>query len=115
MERKTNKQPKLHIKKGDTVKVIAGNARGKTGEVLEVLPGKNRAFVEGINVVTKHVKPSATNPEGGIEKTEASIHLSNLMLVDPATGEATRIGRKRDDDGKLQRYSKKTGEFIKNG
>ena len=115
MERKKNKQPKLHIRKGDTVKVIAGNSRGKNGKVLEVLPAKGRAFVEGVNIVTKHVKPSATNPEGGIEKTEASIHLSNLMLVDPATGEATRIGRKADENGKQQRYSKKTGEIIKNG
>jgi len=115
MERKKNKQPKLHIRKGDTVKVIAGNSKGKTGVVLEVVSAKNRAFVEGVNVVTKHVKPSATKPEGGIEKTEASIHLSNLMLVDPASGEPTRTGRKLDDKNKLQRYSKKTGEIIKNG
>lgn len=115
MERKKNKQPKLHIRKGDTVKVIAGNSKGKEGVVLEVIPSKSRAVVEGVNVVTKHVKPSATNPEGGIEKTEAAIHISNLMLKDPATGEATRTGRKADDKGKLQRYSKKTGEIIKNG
>ncbi|QSE97783.1 50S ribosomal protein L24 [Fulvivirga lutea] len=103
---------KLHIKKGDTVKVISGNSKGKTGVVLEVVTDKNRAVVEGVNVVTKHVKPSATKPEGGIEKTEAAVHVSNLMLVDPATGEATRTGRKLDDKGKLQRYSKKTGEII---
>ncbi|UII34815.1 50S ribosomal protein L24 [Fulvivirga ulvae] len=115
MERKKNKQPKLHIRKGDTVKVIAGNSKGKEGVVLEVVPSKLRAVVEGVNIVTKHVKPSATNPEGGIEKTEAAIHISNLMLKDPATGEATRTGRKADDKGKLQRYSKKTGEIIKNG
>lgn len=115
MERKNNKQPKLHIRKGDTVKVIAGNSRGKTGVVLEVVSAKNRAFVEGINVVTKHVKPSAQKPEGGIEKTEASIHVSNLMVVDPSNGEASRLGRKLNYDNKLQRYSKKTGEFIKNG
>ncbi|MEJ2003454.1 MAG: 50S ribosomal protein L24 [Cyclobacteriaceae bacterium] len=115
MERKKNKQSKLHIRKGDTVKIIAGNSKGKQGQVLEVNREKRRAFVEGVNVVTKHVKPSATNPEGGIEKTEASIHISNLMLVDPATGEATRTGRKVNDKNKLQRYSKKTGEFIKNG
>lgn len=106
---------KLHIKSGDTVKIISGNSRGKTGKVLLVDPGKYRAVVEGINMITKHVKPSASNPQGGIEKTEASIHLSNLMLVDPATGEPTRVGRKKDEQGKLQRYSKKTGEFIKNG
>lgn len=112
MERKLNKQQKLHIKKGDTVKVISGNSKGKTGQVLEVLSAKNRAFVEGVNMVTKHVKPSATKPEGGIEKTEAAIHISNLMLVDPASGEATKTGRKLNGDEKLQRYSKKTGEFI---
>jgi large subunit ribosomal protein L24 len=106
---------KLHINRGDTVKVISGNSRGKTGKVLEVAPAKYRAIVEGLNMVTKHVKPTASNPQGGIEKTEASIHLSNLMLVDPATGDPTRIGRKKDEKGKLQRYSKKTGEFIKNG
>lgn len=104
---------KFHIKKGDTVKILAGNDRGKTGKVLEMLPEKNKAIVEGIRVVTKHIKPSATKPEGGIEKTEAPIHLSNLMLVDPSSGDATRIGRKENSKGKLQRYSKKNGEFIK--
>ena len=103
---------KLHIKKGDTVKVISGNSKGKTGTVLEVLINKNRAIVEGVNVITKHVKPTATNPEGGINKTEAAIHLSNLMVVTPSNGEASRIGRKLNDQGKLQRFSKKTGEFI---
>ncbi|MEQ9290503.1 MAG: 50S ribosomal protein L24 [Cyclobacteriaceae bacterium] len=106
---------KLHIKKGDTVKVIAGNSRGKNGKVLEVYPSKYRAIVEGLNMVTKHNKPSAESPEGGIKKVEASIHLSNLMLVDPATGEATKTGRKQDENQKLQRFSKKTGEVIKNG
>lgn len=103
---------KFHIKKGDTVKVLSGNAKGKTGAVLEILPKKYRAYVEGLNMVTKHTKPSAENPEGGIKKMEASIHMSNLMLVDSATGEATRIGRKLDDKGKLQRISIKTGEVI---
>ncbi|MEQ6121998.1 50S ribosomal protein L24 [Reichenbachiella sp. MALMAid0571] len=106
---------KLHIKKGDTVKVIAGNSRGKNGKVLEVYPSKYRAIVEGLNMVTKHNKPSAESPEGGIKKVEASIHLSNLMLVDPASGEATKTGRKKDENQKLQRFSKKTGEVIKNG
>lgn len=114
MERKKNKQPKLHIRKGDSVQIISGNAKGKVAKVLEVFPQKNRAIVEGINVVTKHIKPSAAKPEGGIEKTEASIHISNLMVVDPANGKPTRIGRKLED-GKLVRYSKKTGEVIKNG
>lgn len=103
---------KLKIKKGDTVKVIAGNSNGKTGKVLEVFTEKNRAIVEGVNMITKHVKPSATNPEGGLNNTEASIHISNLMLVDPSSGDATRVGRKLNSDNKLQRYSKKTGEFI---
>ena len=113
MERKFNKQPKLHIKKGDTVQVIAGDDKGKSGKVLEIIVLKNRAIVEGINIVTKHQKPSAGKPEGGIKKTEASVHISNLMLVDPASGKTTRVGRKADDKGKLQRYSKKTGELIK--
>jgi large subunit ribosomal protein L24 len=104
---------KLHIRKGDTVKVIAGNDKGKSGKVLEVFGEKNRAIVEGIRIVTKHEKPSAGKPEGGLKKTEAPVHISNLMLVDPASGKPTRVGRKADDKGKLQRYSKKTGEFIK--
>jgi large subunit ribosomal protein L24 len=106
---------KIHIKKGDTVKIIAGNDKGKTGKILEVIIAKYRAIVEGANMVTKHVKPSADNPDGGIENTEAAIHISNLMVVDPATGDPTRIGRKANSDGKLQRYSKKSGEFITNG
>jgi large subunit ribosomal protein L24 len=113
METKANKKPKLHIKKGDTVKVLSGDDKGKTGKVLEVLTLKGRVIVEGINIVTKHEKPSAGKPEGGIKKTEASIDISNLMLVDPASGKATRVGRKLNEKGKLQRYSKKTGEFIK--
>jgi large subunit ribosomal protein L24 len=112
MERKINKQQKLHIKAGDTVKVIAGDDKGKTGKVLAVDTEKKRAFVEGINMITKHVKPTASKPQGGIEKKEAALHISNLMLVDPKTGEATRTGRKVGENGKLVRYSKKTGEVI---
>lgn len=112
MEKKKNKQPKLHIKKDDMVIVISGNDKGKKGRVLEMYVNKYRAIVEGVNMVTKHVKPSANKPNGGIEKREASIHLSNLMLVDPSSGEPTRVGRKLNDKEKLQRYSKKTGEFI---
>ena len=115
MERRFNKQPKLHVIKGDTVMIISGNDKGKKGKVLEVLVSKNRAIVEGMNIVSKHVKPSAKNPDGGIRKTEAGIHLSNLMVVEPSSGEPTRTGRKKNDKGKLQRYSKKTGEFITNG
>ena len=118
MERKSNKRPKLHIKKGDTVVVIAGDdkstkERVRQGKVLEIFPDTNRAIVEGINMVTKHLKPSAGKPEGGIKKMEGTIHISNLMLVDPATGKPTRSGKKLNDKSKLQRYSKKTGEFIK--
>ena len=107
------KKAKLHIRKGDTVLVIAGDDKGKKGKVLEILLEKNRAVVEGINIVTKHTKPSAGKPEGGLKKTEAALHVSNLQLVDPATDKPTRIGRKLNDKNKLQRYSKKTGEFIK--
>lgn len=104
---------KLHIKKNDTVFVNAGENKGKTGRVLKVLVKDNRAIVEGINMVSKHTKPSAKNPQGGIVKQEAPIHISNLNVVDPKTGAPVRIGRKRNDDGKLVRYSKKSGEEIK--
>jgi large subunit ribosomal protein L24 len=113
MERKSNPQQKLHIRKGDTVKVLSGDDKNKTGKVLEILTSKNRAVVEGVNIVTKHQKPSAGKPEGGIKKIEAGVHISNLMLIDPASGKPTRTGRKLNEKGKLQRYSKKSGEFIK--
>jgi large subunit ribosomal protein L24 len=113
MERKFNKQPKLHIKKGDQVVVLSGNDKTKTGKVLEIITDKSRAIVEGINMVTKHQKPSAGKPEGGIKKMEGTIHISNLMLVEPSNAKPTRTGRKLNEKGKLQRYSKKTGEFIK--
>jgi len=103
---------KLHIKKGDIVYVNAGKDKGRTGRVLKVLVDKQRAIVEGINVVTKHSKPNAKSPQGGIEKVEASIHISNLNVVDPKTGKPTRIGRK-EVNGKLVRYAKKSGEEIK--
>ena len=104
---------KFKIKKDDKVEVIAGNHKGKTGTVLKVIREKNRAIVEDVNIITKHVKPSAENPEGGEERTEAPIHMSNLMLLDPKSGDKTRVGRKLDEkSGKLKRYSKKTGEFI---
>jgi len=112
MASKINKQTKLHVKTGDTVKVIAGDDKGKTGKILAIDTQKQRAFVEGINMVTKHVKTTAAKPQGGIEKKEASVHISNLMLVDPKSCEATRIGRKMGDNGKLVRYAKKTGEVI---
>lgn len=112
MERKFNKQPKLHVRRDDVVKVLSGDDKGKTGKILSVDLEKRRAIVEGLNMVTKHVKPTASNPQGGIEKKEAPIHISNLMLIDPKSGEATKTGRKRNEQGKLVRYSKKTGEVI---
>ena len=111
MERKYNKQPKLHIRKGDIVKVIAGDSKGSQGRVLEVLSATRKVLVEGVNLVTKHTKPNAKNTQGGIIKKEAPIHLSNVMLVD-GKGNATRVGRK-EENGKLVRYSKKSGEEIK--
>ena len=104
---------KLHIKKGDTVYVNAGDDRGKTGRVLEVIKEKDRAIVEGINMVSKHTKPNAKHPQGGIIKQEAPIHISNLQVVDPTKGGPTRIGRRLDENGKLVRYAKKSGEEIK--
>ena len=102
----------MHIRKGDTVYVNAGNDKGKTGKVLSVDPSKDRAIVEGINMVSKHTKPNASNPQGGIIKQEAGIHVSNLQLIDPQSGKPTRTGRKVVD-GKKIRYAKKSGEEIK--
>ncbi|MBR2947591.1 MAG: 50S ribosomal protein L24 [Bacteroidales bacterium] len=104
---------KLHIKKGDMVYVNAGNDKGKTGKVLEVITKKDRAIVEGINMVSKHTKPNAKHPQGGIIKQEAGIHISNLQVVDPAKGGPTKIGRRVGENGKLVRYAKKSGEEIK--
>lgn len=103
--------PKLKIKKGDKVVVIAGSSKAKTGEVLQVFPAKNRVIVEGVNLVKKHTKPSGENP-GGINEIAASIHISNLKLVDPKTGEGTRVGR-RVEDGKIVRYAKSSNETIR--
>ncbi|HIR73461.1 MAG TPA: 50S ribosomal protein L24 [Candidatus Coprenecus pullicola] len=104
---------KLHIKKGDMVYVNAGNDKGKTGKVLEIITKKDRAIVEGVNMVSKHTKPNAKHPQGGIIKQEAGIHISNLQVVDPAKGGPTRIGRRMGENGKLVRYAKKSGEEIK--
>ena len=106
-------QKKLHIKKGDMVKVLAGENRGDTGRVLEVDREKNRAIVEGLNLNKKHSKPTTANPQGGIVEKEGPIHISNLMLVDPKSGNPTRVGRKAEKGGKLVRISKRTGEVIK--
>ncbi|MCQ2129367.1 MAG: 50S ribosomal protein L24 [Bacteroidaceae bacterium] len=103
---------KLHIKKNDTVYVLSGNDKNKTGKVLKVLVKEQRAIVEGINIVSKSTKPNAKHPQGGIIKQEAPIHISNLNVVDPKTGKPTRIGRKKNAEGKTVRYSKKSGEEI---
>ena len=104
---------KLHIKKNDTVIVLAGEDKGKTGKVLKVLVNENRAIVEGVNIVSKSTKPSAKFPQGGIVKQEAPIHISNLSLVDPKSGKPTRVGIKLTEDGKKVRVAKKSGEEIK--
>lgn len=104
---------KIKIKKDDTVLVKTGNSKGSKGKVIRVYPKLNRALVEGVNMVSKHTKPNAENPQGGIIKKEATIHISNLMLVDPKTGEPTKIGKKKDEKtGKIVRFSKKSGELI---
>ena len=104
---------KLHIKKGDIVFVNAGDNRGQQGRVLEVITKKNKAIVEGINMVSKSTKPTSKHPQGGIIKQEAPVHISNLNVLDPASGKPTRIGRKLNDKNKLVRYAKKSGEEIK--
>lgn len=104
---------KLNIRKGDTVTVITGESKGQQGKVLEVFVKEYKAIVEGVNMVSKHTKPNAQNPQGGIITKEAPIHLSNLLLVDPSTGKPTRIGRRLDKRNKLIRYAKKSDEEIK--
>jgi large subunit ribosomal protein L24 len=106
-------QKKLHIKKGDQVFVNSGEYKGQKGRILTIDRAKSRAIVEGVNIVSKHTKPNAQSPQGGITKQEAPVHISNLNLVDPSTGDATRIGRKLNDKNKLVRYAKKSGEEIK--
>ncbi len=114
MEKKKHAQPaKLKIRKGDLVKVIAGDSKGTQGKIIEVILADGRAIVEGANMVSKHTKPNAATPNGGIIKKEAPIHISNLALVDPKSGKATRVGRKLNDAGKLVRVAKKSGEEIK--
>ena len=104
---------KLHVKKGDNVMVIAGNYKGQSGRVLTVDREKQRAIVEGVNLISKHTRPNADNPKGGIIKQEAPVHISNLKVIDKS-GKPTRIGRKKDEKtGKSVRYSKKSGEVIK--
>ena len=105
---------KIKIKKNDIVIVTTGNSKGVKGKVVKVLPKENRAMVEGANLVSKHTKPNAASPQGGIVKQEATIHISNLVMVDPKSGEATKVGRKIDEkSGKIVRYSKNSGDVIK--
>ena len=112
---------KLHIKKGDTVCIIAGESKSqdrsngtwKTGKVLKVLVKEQKVIVEGFNMISKSTKPNAKNPQGGIVEKEAPIHISNLQVLDPKSGKPTRVGRKADAKGKLVRYAKKSGEEIK--
>ena len=104
---------KLHIKKGDTVCVIAGDNKGQQGKVLKVEVAKQRAIVEGVNLVKKATKPNAKNPQGGIVEQEAPIHISNLQVLDPQSGKPTRVGRRTNAEGKLVRFAKKSGEEIK--
>lgn len=113
MEKKGNAQIKFRLHKGDLVKVISGDSKGSQGKITGVILSESRALVEGTNMVTKHTKPNAANPNGGIIKKEAPIHISNLALIDPKTGNTTRTGRKRSEDGKLIRIGKKSGEEIK--
>lgn len=115
MPRTTNKRKKLHVKKGDEVKVIAGNDKGKEGRVLMVYPDRERVLVEGINMRVHHDQPTQQNPQGGRIEREVAIHVSNVMVIDPSTGEPTRIGRKRieeDGNGRWVRYAKNSGEII---
>jgi large subunit ribosomal protein L24 len=102
----------MHVKKGDTVIVIAGKDKGKKGRVLAAYPKKERVLVEGINLVKKHTRPSQQNPQGGIVTQEAPIHVSNVALIDPKSGKPTRIGYKVLENGKKVRVAKKSGEII---
>ena len=104
---------KLHIKKGDTVYVLSGEDKGQQGRVLSVQAAKQRAIVEGINIVSKSTKPTAKHPQGGIIKMEAPIHISNLALIDPKSGKPTRVGVRVNEKGEKVRYAKKSGEEIK--
>ena len=102
----------MKIRKGDTVKVLAGNDRGKTGTVIHVIPEKDRVIVEKINLIKRHQKPTQRVPQGGIVEREAPIHMSNVMVLDPKTGDPTRIGSKQLEDGKRERVAKRSGEIV---
>lgn len=112
MNTQNRHKPKLKLRKGDTVIVISGESKGRQGKITEVIIDKNRCLVEGVNLVSKHTKPNAKNTQGGIVKQEASIHISNLMLLDSKSGKGTRVGRKVEND-RIVRFNKKSGEIIK--
>lgn len=112
MGKKENMNKKIFIRKGDSVMVIAGENKGATGEVTKVDREKQRVYIRDVNLISKHMKPNSENPNGGIIKTEGSIHISNIMLVDPKSGKPTRIGFRKDDSGKTVRVAKKSGEVI---
>ncbi len=103
----------MHVVKNDTVKILTGKYRGKTGKVLKVFPDQNRLIVEGVNIIKKHTKPSQKNPQGGIIEKESTIHVSNVMVIDPKTNEPTRVGYKFLEDGTKVRISKKSGEMLR--
>ena len=103
----------MHVVKNDMVKILSGKYSGKTGKVLKVYPDKNRLIVEGVNIIKKHTKPSQKNPRGGIVEKESSIHISNVMVIDPKTNEPTRVGYKFLEDGTKVRISKKSGEMLR--
>lgn len=102
----------MFVNKGDKVKVLTGKDKGKTGVVKQAFPSQNKVIVEGINMIKKHVKSNADAPQGGIVETEAPIHVSNVMVIDPSTGETTRVGYKFDENGNKVRYAKKSGETL---
>jgi large subunit ribosomal protein L24 len=103
----------MHVVKNDTVKILSGKYSGKTGKVLKVFPDQNRLIVEGVNIIKKHTKPSQKNPQGGIVEKESTIHVSNVMVIDPKTNEPTRVGYKILEDGSKVRISKKSGEMLR--
>ncbi|WP_419241560.1 50S ribosomal protein L24 [Cardinium endosymbiont of Nabis limbatus] len=114
MKKTIQQNLKIHVRTGDRVIILAGKHKNEAGIVLKVFPKTYRAIVEGINMVSRHLKPSTENPKGAIQKQPSPIHISNLMLLDPVSGQPTRVGRKHNEAGRLQRYAKKTGNFINN-
>ncbi len=106
------KRGKTHVKKGDTVEVIAGSEKGKRGKILRILKDQNRVIVEKINMMKRHTKPTQTNQQGGIIEREGKIHISNVMPVDPKSGQPSRVSRKRLEDGTRVRVTQRSGELL---